>query len=162
MARFVVDPRARTLLGGTYRRRGRRLLGDDFYSGATAPVAPDLGTPTIIAAPDLGTPTFAPIPAEPSSGPSLPASFFAPSTPVIPARVAQPAPVAPNLSPTFAPIPGVQIVFPSQGSIATTRPVASPSWLDQQMITGVPNSYLLGGAAAVALFAMLGSRKRRR
>jgi len=159
MAKFVVDPRARTLLGGVYRRR-RRTLGD-FYSGATAPVAPELGTPTIIAAPDL-SPTFAPIPAEPSSGPSLPASFFAPSTPVIPARVAQPAPVAPNLSPTFAPIPGVQIVFPSQGSIATTRPVASSSWLDQQMIAGVPNSYLAVGAAAIATFAMLGSKKRRR
>jgi hypothetical protein len=160
MARFVVDPRARTLLGNVSARR-RRMLGD-FYSGAdAAPIAPDLGTPTIIAAPDLG-PTVGPIPAEPSSGPSLPTSFFAPSTPVIPARVAQPAPVAPNLSPTFAQIPGVQIVFPSQGSIATTRPVASPSFLDQQLITGVPNSYLLGGAAAVAVFAMLGSRKRRR
>jgi hypothetical protein len=160
MAKFVVDPRVRTLLGGTYRRR--RSLGD-FYSGAgAAPIAPDLGTPSIIAAPDLGTPQFGPIPAEPSSGPSLPASFFAPSTPVIPARVAQPAPVAPNLTRSFGPIPDVQIVFPSQGSIATTRPVASSSWLDQQMIAGVPNSYLLGGAAAVALFAMLGSRKRRR
>lgn len=187
MPKFLVDPRARTMLGRVFptRPRFRTRLGDDtsdFYAGATAsPIvpAPDFyagaiaspivpGTPAFVSAPDLGTPSFGPISFLPSSAPSLPPSFFAPSSPIIPARVAQPAPVAPALGvPQGVPanltaIPPVQIVFPSQGSVATSRPVATPSWFDQQMVTGVPNSYLLVGAVGIAAFAMLGGRKRKR
>ena len=164
------DQRRRTLLGNVVlvpRRHRLRLLGqdgsEDFFAGATATPVSSPVSPGIVAAPDLGTPAFAPIPYEPSAGPGLPASFFAPSVPIIPAKVAQPAPVAPQLAPTFAPIPGVQIVFPSQGVIATSRPVAAPSFFDQQLITGVPNSYLAGGIAAIVVFAMSrsGGKKRR-
>lgn len=34
------------------------------------------------------------------------------------------------------------------------------SWLDQQMVSGVPNSYLLIGVGAVILIAALGARAR--
>jgi hypothetical protein len=163
------NARVRTMLGNVVvvsRRRRLRLLGqdgsEDFFAGATASPISSPVSPGIVAAPDLGTPTFAPIPYEPSAGPSLPPSFFAPSVPIMPAKVAQPAPVAPQLAPSFASIPGVQIVFPSQGAIATSRPVAAASFFDQQLITGVPNSYLLAGVAAIVAFATLRSSGKKR
>jgi hypothetical protein len=171
---FYVNQRQRTMLGALVPRR--RLLGDegDFYAGASeAPVFPSgdfyagANAPVMApAAPDIGTPTFSPtsslVPAP--SGPAIPVSFFSPSKPIVPAPSIQPA-VAPAISKTFPSAPGMTIVFPSQGAVTTSRPLVSTSWLDQQMIGGVPNLYLaigaLGlGAVAVAVLRSGGRRRR--
>src|SRR5713101_2697339 len=171
MAAGYVNQRQRLLLGGSRLvPRRRRLLGDDadFFAGALATPLPAPSTPTVVVAPDFGVPSSvstASIFAGPAvaESPSLPSSFFAPSKPIIPAPVAQPAIVAPDLGkPAGLPsvLPQFQVVFPSQGAVA--RAIAPPSWLDQQIIAGIPNSYLAIGAAAIAGIALLRSSSRRR
>jgi hypothetical protein len=72
---------------------------------------------------------------------------------------ANPAPVQANGGPAQVPV----IVTPTSGPIPSPATVAAAaaapvSWLDQQMISGIPNSYLLLGAIG-ALF-LFGDKKK--
>lgn len=166
MARYAVSRvRSLTGLGRTFtfapRRRGLRGLGDD-----SPMILPDFGPAPVITVPQPTAPSVSPIDTtmiEDTSGLVPPPSFFAPSRPIIPAQNITPV-TAPDIS---AGIPGgglqlPKIVFPSGGTVrpATTPP--SVSWLDQQMIAGIPNSYLaLGTVGAVLLFSVMGAKRRR-
>lgn len=135
------------------RRRGLRGLGQD-----EAPVIfPDFGP----------APVFSPLPQPPppsvspvddtstmiSASTTLlpPPSFFTNPAPIIPAQRITPV-QAPNIS---AGIPGggISIAFPSGVVAAAPKPAAAPSWFSQQMISGVPNSYLALGLLGVVVFS---------
>lgn len=113
-------------------------------------------------------PTFAPMPAPPSlpiaapAGPSVPTSFFTNPSPIIP-PITTTAIVPPSIGPAVPAVPpGIQIVFPSQGSTATAAAPAATSWINQQMIAGVPNSYLALGVVGLVLLLSVSGAKRRR
>lgn len=83
------------------------------------------------------------------------------SKPIIPKPVI--TPVTPPVLPGPAP---VQVVFPSSAKVPpppkyAAVPVAT-SWLDQQMIAGLPNSYLALATAGLVLMISISSAKRRR
>jgi hypothetical protein len=152
MARYAVT-RVRNLrgLGTTFSfvpRRGLRGLGQttdiDMVTGLPC------DDPRANCGPLEPTTT---IPAPTQIGP--PPSFFTFPSPIIPPSKPVPLPPAPVITPSFAPT----IVFPSGGTVApTTMPAAS--WLDQQMITGVPNKYLAIGTIAAVVLLGMGKRRR--
>ncbi len=73
-----------------------------------------------------------------------------------------------NPGPTAAPpnpTPPVQIVLPSSAVVPPPpkyAPVAATSWFDQQMIAGLPNSYLALATAGLVLMMSISGAKRRR
>lgn len=159
--------RERTLrgMGRTFafvpRRRGMRGMGDvtdiDFATGLPC------DDPRANCAPTFGPmPTPATLPLPSPAGPSVPPSFFTNPSPIIPPVATTPI-VPPSIGPAVPAVPpGIQIVFPSQGSTATAAKPAATSWLDQQMIAGVPNTYLALGVVGLVLFVSLSGAKRRR
>lgn len=163
MARYAVSRvRSLTGLGRTFSFVPRlRGLGDD------APIiTPDFGPAPVIAVPQPTAPSVSPIDTTMiDAGDTLQTPFdFTPSRPIIPSQKITPV-TAPDIS---AGVPGgplqlPKIVFPSGG---TVRPAVAPqpsvSWLDQQTISGIPNSYLaLGAVGAVILFSLMGAKRRR-
>jgi hypothetical protein len=167
MAAYTIT-RQRTLrgMGTTFsfvpRRKGLRGLGQDstdidMVTGLPCddprancgPIAPDI-SPSF----PLSTLPF------PTSPPPLPPGAFTPAKPIIPAPV-----ITPVTPPTIAPSP-IQLVFPSQGTVAPPPKYAAPlptaSWFDQQMISGIPNSYLALGTFGLVLFVSMSGAKRRR
>lgn len=66
----------------------------------------------------------------------------------------------------------VPVTTPAPAGTAAPLPSPSPqqpgfmdqvnAWLNQQMISGIPNSYLVGGTAGIVLLAALAARKKRR
>jgi len=168
MARYVQD-RRRTLrgLGTTFSfvprgrtLRGLRGLGDDSTDIDVVTGLP-CDDPRANCGPLVPAPTT-PIDTTMIPAPTTlnvpPPSFFTSPKPIIPAPV-----VTQVQAPTFTPsIVPPSIVFPSGG---TTRPLVtappSASWLDQEMIGGVPNKYLaLGTVGAILLFGMSAKRRR--
>jgi hypothetical protein len=151
--------RQRTLrgMGATYSFRPRlRGMGQD----PTA-TPPDIGT----GIPDTGGSILGPLPISAPVQPSAPFVYGNPA-PLIPATPIAAAPVPPTLGPPMmAAPPGVQFVFPSSGSVPLA-PVAAAapgtSWFDQQMIAGLPNSYLALGTVGLVLFLSMSGSKRRR
>jgi len=138
-------------MGATYaflpRRRTLRGMGQDI-----AP--PDIGMPSF--------PSFAPlVPDVPQPAP--PPFVFVDVKPTIPTPVVTPV-TPPNLGPS--PIPGVKFVFPAGGPVPPPPQYAaaapSAGWLSQQMIAGVPNSYLALATVGLVLFVSMSSAKRRR
>lgn len=136
-------------MGATYsfepRRRGLRGLGDDT----------DVDVVT-------GLPCDDP---RANCGPAAPPLVFTDSKPVIPA----PRPITVGPAPTIAPPTpaGVQIVFPSQSTVPAPpkfapAPLPAVSWFDQQMVAGVPNSYLALVTIGLVLFVSISGAKRRR
>jgi hypothetical protein len=151
------------------RARGMRGMGDastdiDFATGLPcddprancAPVAPTFD-PGAAPAPLVLTPPPGP------AMPTLPPSFFTNPSPAAPPRSTT-TNVPPVIGPAVPTVPpGIQIVFPSQGSTATAKAAApATSWLDQQMIAGVPNTYLALGVVGLVLFLSVSGAKRRR
>lgn len=168
MAAYV-STRERTLLGKTFsfvQRRPLRGLGD-FFDNAPSPSMNYIDMSTGIAydypcascgpgflGPPAYNPLLSPLPTLPT-----PPGFFTNPRPIIPPKVITPV-TAPDIGgPTFVP----QIVFPSSGTVAprVTAPPAA-SWFDQQMIAGVPNSYLALGTVGLVLFVSMSGAKRRR
>lgn len=170
MAAYVTT-RQRTLrgMGATYsfvpRIRSLRGLGDDTTDidvvtglpcddprANCGPAPPDIGQPVFPGLPPIG----------PAPQPAPPPFVFTNPKPIIP-----PQKIVPVTAPVFGPLPGgVQVVFPSQGTLPTpakfAAPAATASWFDQQMIAGVPNSYLALGTVGLVLFLSISSAKRRR
>lgn len=62
--------------------------------------------------------------------------------------------------PLPTPPAGQQWVFSPQGKIIASEPVQAASWLDQELIAGVKNLWLLAGGGGLLLLLM--ARKRRR
>lgn len=112
--------------------------GPVFQPIASGPI---LSQPPIIIGPQVPFPTTPASPASPAAPPS--GGVTAPTQSTLPAQV----PIV--TTPASGPIP-------SPGTVAAGTMTAT-SWLDQQMITGIPNSWLLlGGAAA---FLLMGGKK---
>jgi len=109
--------------------------------------------------PDIFGPTEAP-PSLPWETPPPPPFVFTDVRPIIPPKVITPV-TPPDIGPGPRPI---QIVFPSAGTVAPpAKYAAAPAgWLDQQMIAGVPNSYLALATAGLVLFVSMAGGKRRR
>jgi hypothetical protein len=136
-------------MGTTYsfvpRRRGLRGVGDDTT---------DVDVVT-------GLPCDDP---RANCGATTPPFVFTDSKPNLPAR--KPITVGPGPNLTVATPGGVQIVFPSQSTVPPPPKFApaapSTSWFDQQLISGVPNSYLALGTVGAVLFMSMASAKRRR
>lgn len=171
MAAYAIS-RQRTLLGKTYsfvqRRRGVAGLGDaaptppDFspamnYIDMTTGIAYDYPCPSC--GPGFLGPAYNPL-LDPLPSPAKPPFVFTDSKPTPPRQVITPV-TAPNIGPGPSP---VQIVFPSAGAVSPPAKYAAPavSWLDQQMISGVPNSYLALATAGLVLFVSISGAKRRR
>lgn len=136
MAAYVQQTRARLLRG----------LGQDL-------TPPDIGLPPLMAPPEL--------PLTPPPPVQVPPSFYTPPAPIIPYAPQGPLAPPPELAtkPT-APQP-IQFVFPSQG-VGPAVQIPSVSWLDQQMIAGIPNKYLaVGVIGGVLLLGMSGGKRRR-
>lgn len=168
MAAYVQDTRQRLLrgMGATYalvpRRRTLRGMGQsteiDYATGLPcddprANCAPDI-SPTFPTTPTISLPT---------PTPPVPPSFFTFPKPIIPAPVVVAA-TPPDLGPKLP--GGVQVVFPSQGTVPPPPRYAAAappggSWLDQQMIAGIPNSYLALGIGGLVLLVSIGGKRRR-
>jgi hypothetical protein len=119
------------------------------------------------AAPDIGSPVFAPSPPIFSDAQPAPPPFvYTNPSPVIPAPVIT-AVAPPNIVGTI-PGSGVKFVFPAGGPVPppgyaiAAAPGPGSSWLSQQMINGVPNSYLALGTVGLVLFLSVSNAKRRR
>jgi hypothetical protein len=126
------------------------------------PTPPDIGT----GIPDTGGSVFGPLPVATPAQPSAPFVYGNPA-PLIPATPVAAAPIAPTLGPPMmAAPPGVQFVFPSSGPVPppgyTAAAAPGTSWFDQQMISGLPNSYLALGTVGLVLFLSMSGGKRRR
>ncbi len=169
MAAYV-STRQRLLrgMGETYafvpRRRTLRGMGDstdiDMVTGLPCddprancgPAPPDIGLPSIADISPIGVP----------GQPARPPFVFTDVRPILPTVKTTPV-AAPNIGPGLPPGSSLQIVFPSQGTVkyAAAAPPAT-SWLDQQMIAGLPNSYLALGTVGLVLFLSMSGAKRRR
>jgi len=162
MAAYAIS-RQRTLrgMGATFafapRRRTLRGMGQDPNNCPDSVIDPLTGelcsTAGLIpaSAPNVGLPVIAPAPL-PTPQPPIPASFFTNPSPIAPTPTLVAA-TPPAIAPT--------IVFPS-GTVQVAAPPApaAVSWFSQQMIPGIPNSFLALGT--VGLVLLLSSGKGRR
>lgn len=168
MAAYV-STRQRTLLGlGStlaFVPRRRRLsgLGDLFDTGAPGMVYIDMTTGQSYDYPcDNCGPGFLPGPL-PVAAPPRPPFVYTDVRPIIPRPRVLPPVTAPDLGPGVRP---VQVVFPSSATVPPppgyAAAASSGSWLDQQLIAGVKNSYLALGTVGIVLFVSMSGAKRRR
>lgn len=136
-------------MGTTYSFVPRRSgMGDDL-------TPPDI----------LGTGPGGPPPIDWGPGPEpppLPPGWFTNPKPILPKPK-----ILPVTPPDIGPGPRPQIVFPSSSSVPpppkfAAAPAPTAGWLDQQMIAGIPNSYLAIATAGLVLFVSMSGAKRRR
>ena len=148
MAAYAIT-RRRTLrgMGATYsflpRRRTLRGLGQDMNTDIDFVTGLPCDDPRANCGPDIFSKAGA-------------------VKPILPAAKTTPV-AAPYIGPA---IPGpVQLVFPAQATVpAPPKYAALPtvSWFDQQMIAGIPNSYLALGTVGLVLLVSMSSARRRR
>jgi hypothetical protein len=172
MAAYVMH-RQRLLrgMGATFAfvpRRGMRGMGQvvptdttdiDLVTGLPCDDPRANCTGPVPVAPDIGQNVFAPNPIAPPPS-ALSPSFWNIPTPVAPKPVVVAA-TPPTLGPAIP--ANLQVVFPSQGTVVPAPApavAAAPSWFSQQMIAGIPNTYLALGVLGVVLFSMSSKRRR--
>jgi len=130
-------------------------LPSDFFTPST-PVIPPSST-TLTPAPDIfSTAPAAPAPISlPNPTVGLPGGFFTSSSPIIPA-----AQSVSTAAPSLLPSTQKTQINPLTGAVSI---VAAPqaNFLQQSMIGGIPNTYLLAGGALVLLLGTMGGKRRR-